>query len=649
MEINENKNSKSIFDELKTPPAPLIAGVVSSIAIIILSVLTFILLFNNNKIPKPDTGNQQSQEDQLRITGNVFIIVFLFLILGITVFLLLPQSSNILGFVTQIQNVFYVVIYTILLIVLFRYLDTDHGDFMDKYSKIILPITFILTAGVFFKGMSQNYVEKFNIVYERIKNVILLFCFITIIIVYYNIDPGGLITQNFGNSLLFTIILAVFGLLYLIISFTIPKFGQSGVDIELPVVNNFTFYGGIGFIIFIIITSLLFHYSPGTNTDPYGLSLVLFIITSIFWFTALMISFYMDDKTMKKIDITRFDLGRKSLMYLFGFIVSGLIIGWLTYNLQNLSSDSGIVSFVLNMLLVLVILMLVYRTIFAKFPGPVNAKKNSFVELIGNLLLYIPCILSFGFDNLMTLGKGVTKDAEQDKGSVMLLFGAIALIASLYVYPKINTKIATQGGNQLINQPINTNTEKTLASYEELNGSIDPDYQYAISCWIYIDSAPPNTNANYSKYTSLLNYGNKPNIMYNAEKNSLKIVMDQMDYKEKGSNKLIDFDENGRRIIYIDNNYLLQKWNNIIINYNGGTLDIFVNKKLVKSAIGVVPYMANDSLKVGENNGINGGICNLVYFNHPLTINQIYFIYNMLKHKTPPVTPDNYKTIISQY
>jgi hypothetical protein len=647
--METNESNKSILDELKRPPAPFISGVVISIAIAILATFTLILLFNNNKIPKTNTSDGTSQEDKLKITGNVFIIVFLLVILGFTAFLLLPASSNILGFVNQIQNVFYVVLYTIFLIVFIRYLDTDYKSFMDKYAKIILPVTILLTSVIFIKGLSQNYVEKFNLIYERIKNVILLFCFIVIMIVYYNIDPGGLIKQNFGYSLLLTIILAVFGFLYLIISFTIPKFGQSDVETEIPVLNNFTFYGGIGFIIFVVLTSLLFNYSPGTNSDPYGLALVLFILTCVVWVTALIISFYMDEKIMKKVDISRFDLGRKSLMYLFGFVISALLIGWLTYNLQNMSSDSGMVSFILNMLLVIIILMLIYRTVFAKMPGPINNKKNSFVELIMNLLLYIPCIFSVGFDNIISLGKGVTKDAERDKGSFALLLVALALIASLFIYPKVNTKIATQGGRQLINQPINTNIETMLSSYEELNGSVDPDYKYAISCWIYIDSAPPNTNPNYSKYTSILNYGNKPNIMYNAEKNSLKIIMHQQDYKEKGTNKLIDFDENGNRVIYVDSNYLLQKWNNIIINYNGGTLDIFVNKQLVKSAIGVVPYMTNDSLTVGENNGINGGICNLVYFKNPLTINQIYFIYNMVKDKTPPVTPDNYKTIISQY
>ena len=56
-------------------------------------------------------------------------------------------------------------------------------------------------------------------------------------------------------------------------------------------------------------------------------------------------------------------------------------------------------------------------------------------------------------------------------------------------------------------------------------------------------------------------------------------------------NKLIDFDENGNRIIYKQNDVLLQKWNNIIINYSGGTLDIFFNNDI---------NLLLDELELGE-------------------------------------------------
>ena len=76
------------------------------------------------------------------------------------------------------------------------------------------------------------------------------------------------------------------------------------------------------------------------------------------------------------------------------------------------------------------------------------------------------------------------------------------------------------------------------------------------------------------------------------------VITNQKDLKNTTNNKLIDFDENGNRILYKNDNVLLQKWNNIIINYNGGILDIFLNGDLVKSDKGVVPYYKIDNLTI---------------------------------------------------
>ena len=62
----------------------------------------------------------------------------------------------------------------------------------------------------------------------------------------------------------------------------------------------------------------------------------------------------------------------------------------------------------------------------------------------------------------------------------------------------------------------------------------------------------------------------------------------------------------------------LQKWNKFLINYDGGTLDIFLNDKLLSSSSSIAPYMTLDVVSVGANNGINGGIRNVVYFRNPV-------------------------------
>jgi hypothetical protein len=195
---------------------------------------------------------------------------------------------------------------------------------------------------------------------------------------------------------------------------------------------------------------------------------------------------------------------------------------------------------------------------------------------------------------------------------------------------------------------IYTDSKYSLGSYQELNGSDKVDYQYAISSWVFIDAAPPNTSSSYSKFTSLLNFANKPNVLYNGTTNTLMITTDQKNLKEVTKNKLIDFDENGNRIIYKNSNFLLQKWNNIIINYNGGVLDIFLNGELVKSDIGVVPYMTYDNLTIGDDDGIKGGICNVNYFKQALNSSNIFYLYNMVKDRSPPVLNDSNTTITKQ-
>ena len=123
------------------------------------------------------------------------------LIFGICI-LFLPNFKALKKLFQQISNVTYVIIYTIFLILFFTMMP---NDIINEYAYIITPLTAALGAFMFYKGSTQNYIEEFNVNYERIKTMIMFFCLITVFIVYYNIDPGGYIQQYFGYSLLLTI------------------------------------------------------------------------------------------------------------------------------------------------------------------------------------------------------------------------------------------------------------------------------------------------------------------------------------------------------------------------------------------------------------------------------------------------------------
>jgi hypothetical protein len=98
------------------------------------------------------------------------------------------------------------------------------------------------------------------------------------------------------------------------------------------------------------------------------------------------------------------------------------------------------------------------------------------------------------------------------------------------------------------------------------------------------------------------------------------------------SGESTETDQNGNQIIHIQRDILLQKWNNITMNYQGGTLDIFYNGKLVKSSAGVVQFATpSDNLSIGDTDGINAQINNLIYFNNPMSLIQISELYNLVK------------------
>ena len=641
---NQNTNTNTntnVLPQLKTP------WILYPLIFIILFLIIFVFL-TIYKVPLFSGASKSQQETE----ANVAILLFFSLIVVGLCFALLPNFKELRSLFEQIGNVTYVIIYTIALILFFRLVPSD---IINKYAYIFTPVTAAIGAWLFYKGFTKEYMNKFSINYERIKLMILLFCLITIFTVYYNIDPGGYIQQYFGYSFLITIVLSVFAFLYLLIILTLPDDSVKSAKASnfLSNFSSLSIYGSMAFILFIIIiTVLISTYPEGFFNDKSTSSAVIIIlliisILSVIVLGANLFSSSTTSSTSSSSSSNSFNtanLFKRSLLILFGIIISGLLIFWIVYNIQNLSGQSSIISFVLNLLLVIIVLGLIYKTINVQLPAG-NSTKNAFFSMIFNTLFYIPCLFSGTFDSIGKFTTGNYNGA--DRGSLIMLLTSIILFGLYFVTPYIFNSVNLQGGKPLVNQPVYTNSQNVLGNYIQLNGNSKDtfDYQYAISCWIYIDAAPPNTSPSYNKYTSLLNFADKPNILYNGQLHTLQITIQQKDL-DPVANKLIDFDENGNRILYINDKFLLQKWNNIIINYTGGVLDIFLNGELVKSDIGVVPYYTLDNLTVGENNGISGGICNVVYFSKALTSANMYYLYNMVKNNTPPVQNESNTTII---
>ena len=169
--------------------------------------------------------------------------------------------------------------------------------------------------------------------------------------------------------------------------------------------------------------------------------------------------------------------------------------------------------------------------------------------------------------------------------------------------------------------------QRRLANYIDLEGNPNVsdkkyNYNYAIHGWFFAHQKIDNYTDG-GVFHSVINYGNKPNIEYNPQSNTLRISA------LKGDNpKPV--------IVYEQENIQLQKWNNIVINYNGSTLDVFLNGVIVHSEPGIVPYYSYDAITIGDDNGMSGGITNVIYFRDVLSKWFIQTNYKLLKNKTVP-------------
>ena len=63
---------------------------------------------------------------------------------------------------------------------------------------------------------------------------------------------------------------------------------------------------------------------------------------------------------------------------------------------------------------------------------------------------------------------------------------------------------------------------------------------------------------------------------------------------------------------------------------------IFLDGKLVATIPNSIPLNPTDNLTTGDE-GLNGGICNIIFYDRRLTKKKIEFNYELLKNKNPPV------------
>jgi len=597
--------------------------------------------------------------------------------------------------------------YNIGLIFLFAILPYDYKE---KYAYIILPIIVFYGIVIFYKAFTFhkneqgiNFIDLINL--ERINYSLIILALTIFILILYITNPGGYITRFSWFGIIIIISLYIIGFLYLN---TIMRTRDSNSNSNPNDKNNssksgMNMFSWITLILFIISFCLLApdiftdsflnkkdeyvpytlnnnEYIPDTINNSYNKKFInpkslpnaSIICFSIILFTLLLIAFVKslflysktDESFVKNIQSTleKFSkISQNIFLILLGITATSTLLYWIIMFYQKVVISTSIGNIIIYSIALIAISFLVYKLVVQT----AAYKDSPLFQLIFNAVFYIPCLLVSLFDAIpYDIRKNFKPSTETIPNSYyVILLISILLLVCYFSMPFILRTFTQQGGQLLINQPITINKATTLASYEQLNKSIDNhSYQYGLSFWFYIDSYSPSTNKSYEGYANILDYGNKPRIIYNASTNTLRVTM-KVGEGSKSTDKILQrkLDANGNLIIYELKNVKLQKWNNMIINYSGGALDIFYDGELVKSSIGIIPYYNNtepqtetttsiddsnyNNLIVGQDNGLYGQICNVNYFNKALNIFQIHYLYNSVKDYTPPALISTDKVI----
>lgn len=389
------------------------------------------------------------------------------------------------------------------------------------------------------------------------------------------------------------------------------------------VVTNPKYYALACLIEMVIMILIIYMWSPLDVAKNHPVLSALFIL--MFGFMQLMSFFFVKNRDVLKqqgieVKPTLSDLFIKVIFTVVSVCACVAFMYAFLWVLTHFPSIQTIFTFTVDLLIVCGVLAILY-VVFLPAINSAQSKegRKSLLSLVGAFIMYFPCAMIDLVDWFKYQYSITTK-------TVWLVLAVEAfLIAIRFVLPKIITFFLNLDGEHLLRDPIYLDKATTIGSYETLHGNDDGkrDYHYSISAWFWINPQPPNTRAAYTKYTNILEFGGKPAVEYNGMEDKLRVTCNI-----KGDKNVV---------IYETDDISFQRWNNIVINYDGGNMDVFMNGQLVGSRPGVAPYMTYENLVVGADKGIEGGICNVVYYNKILQARQIDNIYRALGSMPNPV------------
>lgn len=192
----------------------------------------------------------------------------------------------------------------------------------------------------------------------------------------------------------------------------------------------------------------------------------------------------------------------------------------------------------------------------------------------------------------------------------------LSLIFFHVIYPPLSRFVGGIWGKHLLRDPIFIENKKVVGDLKMLYGRYRDKpryYSYSLSSWVFIDQNNRSRNYKSNMDANIINFGSIPRLTYNARDEMLRVFM------KKGTDNEI--------MIYETKDFSRQYWNHFFFNYDDGVMDIFINNELVASVNDIIPYLTKDEIIVGDDNGLLGGIRDVIFTDKSRNRNMIHLMY----------------------
>jgi len=340
----------------------------------------------------------------------------------------------------------------------------------------------------------------------------------------------------------------------------------------------------------------------------------------------------------------------KLILKLLGLVCLFILGVYLYATSENSFDMSSTSNFIIKSIIILLALAIMHKTMIKYME-----KMKGWYGLLAQLIFYIPCIF-------LDVWNYFVDQLNLTPYSVYLLILVEFILIIIFAFlPDISYKLTSGGESFLLvdnvkyldKQQIIANSDllkipKDIKNPNSVSSNDNYYRNYCISMWVFVNNHS-STKQSYNVESEILSYSF-------TDSDGIQHVKPMLRYYGGGGgndqlierNKYVFYfaryppvnqytsDEHTFYDVTMEN----QKWNQIVLNYNRNKVELYINGNLERtfSMTKSMPvYNDLDTITIGEDNGLDGGICNVVYYKHPLSPEQISISYNSMVLSNLPV------------